>query len=200
MKVPELTKEEDLKSRVALLELMFCLELISVIEGLYPHIVVINPKLKNQFLISQKKYEILYGKEITPIYEVLHKVTRYKYKLYTICLNEKRNFVYIEHDIKVNETVYDSLYRDKLNNKIRNLEDIGIGTIKLPDGRVIKHELEDNFQKLDYKFVRYLKYPNDLITKYVPLRQEYNYYIFDIIDTIMSKYAYYTKDLYELYV
>jgi hypothetical protein len=200
MKAPELTKEEDLKSRVGLLELVFCLELISVIEGLYPHIVIINPKLKNQFIISHKEYRELYGKEITPLYEVLHKVSSDKYKLYTICLNEKRILIYIEHEINVNETVYNSLYIEKLLNEYKYLDNLSVGTLKLSDGTVIEHKLEDNFPKRDYKFVRYIKYPNSLIESYIPLSQEYNYYIFDIIDTIVSKYSYYTKDLYELYI
>jgi len=199
MKKDKLTKEEDLKTRVSLLELVICLEIISVVEGIIPHILIIDPKLKNEFIVSDKEYKERYGKEITPIFEVLHKVSSKKYKLYSICLNHKRNFVYMEYDINVYENVYNTLYANKLHNRNKYYGDPSIGTIKLGDGTVVKHELEDNF-KQDYKFVRYLKYPNDLIEKYVPLSQEYNYYIMDIMDSVMNKYGYYTRGLYELYI
>jgi len=199
MKKDELTKEEDLKTRVSLLELVICLEIISVVEGIIPHIAIIDPKLKNEFIVSEKEYKERYGKEITPIYEVLHKVSSKNYKLYSICLNQKRNFVYMEYDINVYENVYNTLYVNKLSNKKVYYGDPCIAELRLKDGTVIKHELEDNF-KQDYKFVRYLKYPNDLIEKYVPLSQEYNYYIMDIMDSVLNVYGYYTMGLYDLYI
>ena len=199
MKKDKLTKEEDLKTRVSLLELVICLEIICVVEGIIPHIVIIDPNLKNEFIVSDKEYKDRYGKEITPIYEVLHKVSSKKYKLYSICFNEKRNFVYMEYDINVNENVYNTLYANKLSNKTIYYGDPCIATIKLGDGTVIKEEAKDSY-KPEYKFVRYLKYPNDLIEKYVPLSEEYNYYIKDIMDSVVNVYGYYTMGLYELYV
>jgi len=195
----ELTKEEDLKTRVSLLELVICLEIISVVEGIIPHIAIIDPKLKNEFIVSEKDYKERYGKDISVIYEVLHKISSKKYKLYSICLNERRNFVYMEYDINVYENVYNTLYVNKLHNRNKYYGDPSIGELRLKDGTVVKQEAEDGY-KPDYKFVRYLKYPNDLIEKYVPLSQEYNYYIKDIMDSVVNVYGYYTMGLYDLYV